>query len=75
MAFDDDWTIPSRAKSGARKAVREIIVCVALGAFSVCLFFWSGGMNAGIFFPLVFALPVGIALWSVYRVIRFAIGR
>lgn len=76
----DDRTLPRRMKSGARHAVREIFVCIALVTVALVLVDtnhqknpqWLGEFAGAFFF---FGWWLGIAAWAIYRILRFAIGR
>lgn len=75
----DEPGLPHRMKSGARRAVREILICIVIVTVG-----WAaagaadqGGnplvyAGAGLFLVSWWAGPL---LWAVYRTIRFAIGR
>lgn len=66
-----------QVKQGARRAVREILVCIPI---ATCLLYF---VDHNIFFDLgtfmfalvAFGIVGGVILWAIYRVLRFAAGR
>jgi hypothetical protein len=73
----NDWqpSIAFRAKEGARRIVREILVAAAL-TIAVLYAFLSQpeGSHLSIIGTIIYGIPIGIVLWLAYRVVRFAVG-
>jgi hypothetical protein len=77
----DPQSLAGRARFGLRRAVRQMLCCI-LAAWAFCMYDFVVDRQRGATLPifvaaLVIAVPLGLALWLVwrfvYRVLRFAI--
>lgn len=70
-----------QVRNGARRAVREILLFIVLSA--LVLFFTDyynppvqyRYLEGSIILSVILGVPIGIAVWLLYHILRFAIGR
>jgi uncharacterized membrane protein len=62
-------------KTRSRSLLRQVLLFIAIGALlSAVVLGGHGDWQGPVFAGLVVGPPLGIALWALYRVAKFAVG-
>lgn len=65
-------SIAERARWGMRRAIREFFVAWLLSVG--LLFSFMHPIDGALFFAFLLGFPLALALWMIYRIVRFGIG-